>query len=281
MLFHVTDHCLTHVQHGETLLKMADCVTIIGNKACGRKSMSGHSKWSNIKNRKGKVDAQRGAVFTKLGREIAIAVKEGGADPAANSRLKDVIAKAKASNMPNDNIARSIKKAVGDQDADQFEEIWYEGYGAGGVAVILKAFSDNRNRTAADVRHLFDKNGGNLGTNGCVAFMFEQKGTLIISREDFPDDEKVLLDALECGAEDIVDDTEVFEITTTAEEYYQTKDALEEKGYQFLDTSLGLVPNTWVAIQDEEVRSKVEKLIDLLEEHEDVQEVFHNYERPD
>jgi len=240
--------------------------------------MSGHSKWSNIKNKKGKMDAQRGAVFTKLGREIAIAVREGGADPAGNSRLKDVIAKAKAVNMPNDNISRSIKKAAGDSQTDNYEEIWYEGYAPEGVAVIVKALSDNRNRTAADVRHIFDKNGGNLGTTGCVSFMFAKKGTIIISKEDYPDEEKVMMDALESGAEDMQEEEEVFEVTTAPEDYYTVKDALEAKGYEFLDSSLGLVPENWVSASDEETVLKIEKLIDMLDEHDDVQEVFHNFE---
>jgi YebC/PmpR family DNA-binding regulatory protein len=240
--------------------------------------MSGHSKWSNIKNRKGKADAQRGAIFTKLGREISIAVREGGADPAGNSRLKDIIAKAKAVNMPNDNINRSIKKAAGETEADNFEEIWYEGYGPGGVAVIVKALSDNRNRTAADVRHIFDKNGGNLGTTGCVSFMFENKGTIIISKEDYEDDEKVMMDSLECGAEDFSEEDEVYEIITAPDDYYSVKDALELKGYEFLDSSKGLIPNVWVEVSDEDSSLKVEKLIDMLEDHEDVQDVFHNFE---
>lgn len=240
--------------------------------------MSGHSKWSNIKNRKGKADAQRGAIFTKLGREISIAVREGGADPAGNSRLKDIIAKAKAVNMPNDNINRSIKKAAGETEADNFEEIWYEGYGPGGVAVIVKALSDNRNRTAADVRHIFDKNGGNLGTTGCVSFMFENKGAIIISKEDYEDDEKVMMDSLECGAEDFSEEDEVYEIITAPDDYYSVKDALELKGYEFLDSSKGLIPNVWVEVSDEDSKLKVEKLIDMLEDHEDVQDVFHNFE---
>lgn len=240
--------------------------------------MSGHSKWSNIKNRKGKADAQRGAIFTKLGREISIAVREGGADPNGNSRLKDIIAKAKAVNMPNDNINRSIKKAAGETEADNFEEIWYEGYGPGGVAVIVKALSDNRNRTAADVRHIFDKNGGNLGTTGCVSFMFENKGTIIISKEDYEDDEKVMMDSLECGAEDFSEEEEVYEIITSPDDYYSVKDAMELKGYEFLDSSKGLIPNVWVEVSDEDSKLKVEKLIDMLEEHEDVQDVFHNFE---
>ncbi len=241
--------------------------------------MSGHSKWANIKNRKGKADAQRGSTFTKLGREIAIAVKQGGADPAGNSRLKDVIAKAKAVNMPNDNISRSIKKAAGESDANNYEELQYEGYGAAGVAVIVKALTDNKNRSASEIRHIFDKTGGNLGTTGCVSFLFQEKGSIIISKEDYPDEEKVMMDALEAGAEDFSEVDEVYEVTTSPDDYYAVKDALEAKKYEFLDASKGLVPNTWVEVSDEETQMKIDKLIDLLEENEDVQEVFHNYDR--
>lgn len=240
--------------------------------------MSGHSKWSNIKNKKGKADAQRGAVFTKLGRELAIAVKNGGADPAGNSRLKDAIAKAKAANMPNDNINRSISKAAGSAESDNYEEIRYEGYGAAGVAVIVDTLTDNRNRTAGDVRHIFDKFGGNLGTTGCVSFMFEEKGTIIISGEDFPDEDQVILDALEAGAEDVSTEEEVFEITTASADYYKVKDFLESKGYSFLDSSLGMIPNTWTTVSDPDTKEKLERMIELLEDHEDIQEVFHNYD---
>ncbi|MHB8961629.1 MAG: YebC/PmpR family DNA-binding transcriptional regulator [Saccharofermentanales bacterium] len=240
--------------------------------------MSGHSKWSNIKNKKGKADAQRGSIFTKLGREIAIAVKNGGADPAGNSRLKDVISKAKAANMPNDNIQRSIKKAAGSTDADNYEEVRYEGYGAGGVAIIVNTLTENRNRTAGDVRHMFDKFGGNMGTTGCVAFMFEEKGTIIVSREDFPDEDQIITDALEAGAEDVQNEEEVFEITTSPADYYIVKDALEAKGYVFLDASLGLVPNVWTTVTDEETRIKLDRLIEVLEENDDVQEVYHNFD---
>ncbi len=240
--------------------------------------MSGHSKWSNIKVKKGKADAAKGSVFTKLGREIAIAVKSGGPDPSGNSRLKDVIAKAKAANMPNDNIMRSIKKASGSADSDNYEEVRYEGYGTGGVAVIVNTLTDNRNRTAGDVRHTFDKHGGNMGTTGCVSFMFEEKGTIIISREDFPDEDRLLSDALDAGAEDMRTEEEVFEITTAPADYYAVKDALESKGYAFLDASLGLVPNTWTSLADEEARAKLTRLIDALEENDDVQEVYHNCE---
>lgn len=240
--------------------------------------MSGHSKWSNIKNKKGKADAQRGAIFTKLGREIAIAVRNGGPDPAGNSRLKDVIAKAKAANMPNDNINRSIQKASGSVEADNFEEIRYEGYGAAGVAVIVNVLTDNRNRTAGDVRHIFDKFGGNLGTTGCVSFMFEEKGTIIVSREDFPDEDQVILDSLEAGAEDVSGEDEVYEIVTASVDYYGVKDALEAKGYTFLDASIGMVPNTWTTVSDEETQAKLDRMIELLEDHEDIKEVFHNYD---
>ena len=241
--------------------------------------MSGHSKWSNIKLKKGKADAQRGNTFTKLGRELAIAVKQGGADPVGNSRLKDVIAKAKAANMPNDNISRSIKKAAGEADSDNYEELQYEGYGAGGVAVIVKTLTDNKNRTASDIRHLFDKAGGNMGTTGCVSFNFQEKGTIIISKEDYPDEEKVMNDVLEAGAEDFAEEEDVYEITTAPADYYKVKDALEALKYEFLDSSLGLVPNTWVELTDEDQKLKIDKLIDLLEEYDDVQEVYHNYDR--
>lgn len=241
--------------------------------------MSGHSKWANIKNKKGKADAQRGSAFTKLGREIAIAVRQGGADPAGNSRLKDAIAKAKAANLPNDNISRSIKKAAGEGETDNYEEMQYEGYGAGGVAVIVRALTDNKNRTAADIRHIFDKTGGNLGTTGCVSFSFQEKGSIIISKEDYPNEDQVMTDALEAGAEDFADEDEVYEVTTAPSDYYMVKDALEAKKYEFLDSSLGLVPNIWVEVTDEDLQMKVERLIDLLDEYEDVQEVFHNFDR--
>lgn len=240
--------------------------------------MAGHSKWSNIKHRKGKMDAKRGAVFSKIGREISLAVREGGPDPSTNSRLKDAISKAKNANMPNDNIERNIKKAVGDNDTDRFEEIQYEGYARQGVAVIVKVLSDNKNKSAAEIRHLFDKYGGNLGTTGCVSFMFEKKGTIIISKEKYPDEDKVMTDVLEAGAQDLNDEDEVYEIETLSSDYYRVKDDLESRGYEFLDTSLGLVPGTWVKVEDKEAAEKIEKMIEALEDHDDVQEVFHNLE---
>lgn len=243
--------------------------------------MSGHSKWNNIKRKKGAADAQRGAIFTKLGREIQVAVKQGGADPEGNSRLKDVIAKAKANNMPNDNILRSIKKASGANDTENFEEIIYEGYGPGGIAVMVRTLTDNRNRTAGDIRHLFDKFGGNMGTTGCVSFQFEEKGSLIISREDFPalDEEIVMMDALEAGAEDFAAEEESFEITTSPEAFTDVRGQLEKQSYEFADASVGPVPTVWAKLEDSDMVEKMEKMIDRMEELDDVQEVFHNWER--
>lgn len=240
--------------------------------------MSGHSKWNNIKRKKGEADAQRGAIFTKLGREIQVAVKNGGADPESNSRLKDIIAKAKAANMPNDNIQRSIKKASGAGESDNFEEIIYEGYGPGGVAVMVRTLSDNRNRTAGDVRHIFDKFGGNMGTNGCVSFLFQEKGKLIIDRELFEDEETVMMDVLESGAEDFAAEDEIYEVTTTPEDYQAVRSALEAKKYEFVDVSLGPVPVTWTEIADSDLAEKMEKLIDRMDELDDVQEVYHNWD---
>jgi YebC/PmpR family DNA-binding regulatory protein len=241
--------------------------------------MSGHSKWNNIKRKKGAADAQRGAAFTKIGREIQVAVKNGGPDPEANSRLKDVIAKAKAANMPNDNIQRSIRKAAGAADSENFEEIIYEGYGPGGVAVMVRTLTDNRNRTAGDVRHVFDKYGGNMGTTGCVSFLFQEKGTIIIDRETCPDEETLMMDALEAGAEDFAAEDEVYVITTSPEDFYQVRASLEAKNYEFVDVSLGPVPVTWTELSDPELAEKMEKLIEKLEELDDVQEVYHNWDR--
>jgi YebC/PmpR family DNA-binding regulatory protein len=238
--------------------------------------MSGHSKWNNIKRKKGAADAQRGAAFTKIGREIQVAVKNGGADPEANSRLNDVIAKAKAANMPNDNIQRSIKKAAGAGENDNFEEITYEGYGPGGAAVMVRTLSDNRNRTAGDIRHIFDKFGGNMGTTGCVGFLFQEKGTLVIDQDEYPDDEAVMMDALVAGAEDLKAEDGVYIITTGPDGYAAVRDTLDKK-YDFLSTSLGPVPVTTVDLEDPDTIEKMEKLIERLEEHDDVQEVYHNW----
>ena len=240
--------------------------------------MSGHSKWNNIKRKKGAADAQRGAIFTKIGREIQVAVRSGGADPDVNNRLKDVIAKAKTANMPNDNIQRSIKKAAGASESDNFEEIVYEGYGPEGVAVMVRTLPDNRNRTAGDVRHLFDRFGGNMGTSGCVSFQFQDKGNILIEKNDELDEEQVMMDALETGAEDFAEEDEVFVITTTPETYYEVRAALETKGYELADSSLGPVPITWVEVEDPEAVVKLEKMIDALESHDDMQDEYHNWD---
>ena len=238
--------------------------------------MSGHSKWSNIKRKKEASDAAKGAVFTKIAKEIAVAVKAGGPDPVGNSRLKDVISKAKAANMPNDNINRAIKKAAGAGEGDDYEEITYEGYGPGGVAVIVKTLTNNRNRTAGDVRHLFDKHGGNMGVSGSVSFLFEDKGTIVISREEYEDEDQVMSDALDAGAEDFSSEEECYEITTAPEDYYTVRDTLEEKGYAFLDSTLGPVPVTYAQIADPAVLEQFEKMLDKMDENDDIQEVFHN-----
>jgi YebC/PmpR family DNA-binding regulatory protein len=241
--------------------------------------MSGHSKWANIKNKKGKSDAQRGKVFTKLGREIAVIVRQGGPDPDSNKKLKDVIAKAKAANMPNDNITRSIKKASGETNDQNYEEISYEGYGPGGVAVIVEAMTDNRNRTAGDVRHFFDKFGGNLGTTGCVAFMFEKKGIILIEKTDKTNEDEVMIDALEAGAEDFTSEEEYFEILTDTNEFSGVREALEKKNYEFLEAEIQFVPQTMTKLEDSKQIELMDKLIDNLEDLDDVQNVYHNWEQ--
>ncbi|MBS5843820.1 MAG: YebC/PmpR family DNA-binding transcriptional regulator [Clostridiales bacterium] len=240
--------------------------------------MSGHSKWANIKHKKGKSDAQKAKVFTKIGRELQIAVKAGGPDPESNSKLKDVIAKAKAANMPNDNITRSIKRASGDGANDIMEEITYEGYGPSGVAIIVETVTDNRNRTAADIRHIFDKSGGNLGSTGCVSFMFDKKGLIIIENDGDIEEEKLMMDALECGAEDFSADEDAFEITTDPTNFSEVRNALEEKGYSFLEAEVSMIPQNYVTLTDEKQREQIERLIDALEDNDDVMEVWHNWE---
>lgn len=241
--------------------------------------MSGHSKWANIKHKKEKTDSKKGKIFTKLGREIAIAVKQGGPDPDTNSKLKDAIAKAKASNMPNDNIARSIKKASGDGDLDNFEEIVYEGYGPGGVAVIVEAMTDNRNRTAGDVRHFFDKFGGNLGTAGCVSFMFNKKGLILIENTEAINEDDLMMEALEAGAEDFNAEEEYFEVLTEPEAFSAVREALEQKGYEFIEAEVQMVPVTVTKLEDPKQTELMEKLIDNLEDLDDVQNVYHNWEQ--
>ena len=240
--------------------------------------MSGHSKWHNIAAKKGKADAARGKVFTKLGRELLIAVKQGGPDPAGNSKLKDVIAKCKAANMPNDTINNAIKKASGSTDSANYEEITYEGYGVSGVAVIVNASTDNRNRTAADIRHVFDKAGGNLGTTGCVSYMFNKKGVIVIEKAstEMSEDDIMML-ALDAGAEDFSAEEEVYEITTEPSDFTAVSEKLEEAGLEFLDAGVQMVPTTTVQL-DEKGVEKMERLLERLDELDDVANVYHNWE---
>jgi len=240
--------------------------------------MSGHSKWANIKRKKEKTDAQKGKIFTKLGREIAIAVKQGGPDPAANSRLSDVIAKARAANVPNENIQRSIKKAIGDIESTNYEEIVYEGYGPGGVAVIVEAATDNRNRTAGDIRHYFDKFKGNLGTTGCVSFMFDKKGVILIEKTDKIDEDTIMMEALEAGAEDFNVEEEYYEIITDPFEFSKVRQELENKGYEFVEAGVQMIPQTYTKLTDPEQIKYMEKLIESLEDLDDVQNVWHNWD---
>ncbi len=234
--------------------------------------MSGHSKWANIKIKKGKTDAARGSIFTKIGREIAVAVKAGGPDPANNSKLRDVIAKAKQNNMPNDTINRSIKKASGELGSVNYEEMTYEGYGAGGVAVIVETLTDNKNRTAGDVRHLFDKYGGSMGQTGCVSFMFKKKGVIIAEKN--MDEDELMMIALDAGAEDINGEEDVFEIYTATSDLYTVADALKENGVSVLSANVDMIPDN--EVDPEGHLASVEKMIGLLEELDDVQNVYHN-----
>ena len=240
--------------------------------------MSGHSKWHNIAAKKGKADAARGKVFTKLGRELLIAVKQGGPDPAGNSKLKDVIAKCKAANMPNDTINNAIKKASGSADAANYEEITYEGYGVAGVAVIVNASTDNRNRTAADVRHVFDKAGGNLGTSGCVSYMFEKKGIIVIEKDSttMSEDDLMLL-AIDAGAEDFEAQEDCYEITTAPENFTEVREKLEENNLTFVEAEVTMIPNTYVKL-DEKDAERMENFLEKLDDLDDVSDVYHNWE---
>ena len=242
--------------------------------------MSGHSKWSNIKRKKEKTDAAKAKIFTKIGREIAVVVKQGGANPNENSKLKDVIAKAKAANVPNDNIERIIKKAAGEGDNTNYEELLYEGYGPCGVAVVVETLTDNRNRTAGEMRHYFDKFGGNLGQSGSVTFMFDRKGIIVIEADGL-DEDTVMEAALEAGADDFEFDGEIFEISTEPNSLGAVRDALEEQGYKFVSAEVAYVPQTMSSIDDPDLVVKMERLIDMLEENDDVQAVWHNWEMPE
>lgn len=243
--------------------------------------MSGHSKWANIKHKKEKTDAQKGKIFTKLGREIALAVKEGGADPAVNSKLADVIAKAKANNMPNDTIARSVKKAAGEGDGANYEEITYEGYGPGGVAVILEIVTDNRNRTAGEVRHAFDKAGGSMGANGCVGWMFDKKGIIVIEKTAAIDEDELMMAAVEAGAEDFSPTDDAFEIITDQENFSAVRKALEDAGYTFAEAQIDMIPQNTVPVTDPDNLKKIYWMLERFDEHDDVQNVYHNAELPE
>jgi len=242
--------------------------------------MSGHSKWNNIKNKKAKTDAQKGKIFTKIGKEIAIAVRDGGPDPSANSKLRDLIEKAKANNVPNDNIDRAIKKAAG-ADAVDYEEITYEGYGPSGVAVIVTTATDNRNRTAGEVRHFFDKYGGNMGTSGCVAFMFTDKGVIIIEKDDAIDEDSLMEASLEAGAEDFSSDDEVYEIYTEPSDLFAVKEALVAGGYTIASAELDKIPQSYVTLESEDDIKNMNLLIEHLEDNDDVQDIYHNWENCD
>ena len=243
--------------------------------------MSGHSKWHNIQKTKGAQDAKRAASFTKIAKELIVAVKEGGsADPANNSRLATVITKARAANMPNDNIKRVLEKAAGAGAGDNYESITYEGYGPGGVAVLVEAMTDNRNRTAGAVRHHFDKYGGNMGASGCVAWSFDRKGVLLIDNEDGDYTEGgVMMDALDAGAEDFSAEDGCFEITTAPDDFNAVADALTAKGYKFASAQLEMVPQNYQKLEKEEDKTNMEKMLDLFEDDDDIQNVWHNWER--
>lgn len=238
--------------------------------------MSGHSKWKNIMHKKEKTDSQRAKIFTKIGREMSVAIKEGGPDPASNGKLKDLIAKAKANNVPNDNIERIIKKAAGG-DRDEYEAITYEGYGPSGVAVIVEALTDNRNRTAGDVRHFFDKYGGNLGQTGCVGWMFHPRGEIIIDASTATED-KLMEDALSAGASDLIAEDEVFTVVTEVNDISAVENALRDAGYEIMSAEENRIPDTYVTLTDEEAIKNMSKMLEMLEDDDDVQNVYHNWE---
>ena len=244
--------------------------------------MSGHSKFANIKHKKEKNDAAKGKVFTIIGREIAVAVKEGGPDPANNSKLRDVIAKAKANNMPNDTIDRGIKKAAGDANSVNYVTVSYEGYGPNGSAIIVDALTDNKNRTASNVRNAFTKGGGNVGTQGCVSFMFDKKGQIIIDKEEYTGDaDELMMLAIDAGAEDFAEEEDSYEITTTPEDFSAVREALENSGILMVSAEVTMIPQTWVELTDENDIKKMNRILDLLDEDDDVQAVYHNWDRPD
>ena len=241
--------------------------------------MSGHSKFANIKHKKEKNDAAKGKIFTIIGREIAVAVKEGGADPANNSRLRDVIAKAKANNMPNDTIERGIKRAAGDNGAVNYENVTYEGYGPGGIAIIVETLTDNRNRTASNVRNAFTKGGGSVGTMGCVSFMFDKKGLIIVDKEECDmDADDLMMIALDAGAEDFADEEDSFEITTAPEDFSTVRENLEKEGIPMASAEVTMIPQTWGTLSSEEDIKKMNRILDMLDDDDDVQNVYHNWD---
>ena len=241
--------------------------------------MSGHSKFANIKHKKEKNDAANGKIFTIIGREIAIAVKEGGADPANNSKLRDVIAKAKANNMPNDTIERGIKKAAGDGDSVNYVQVTYEGYGPSGTAIIVDALTDNKNRTAANVRNAFTKGQGNIGTQGCVSYLFDQKGQIIIAKEDCDmDADDLMMMALDAGAEDFSEEEDSFEVITAPDDFSAVREALEAENIPMASAEVTMIPQTYVSLTDEKDITNIQRILDLLDEDDDVQEVYHNWE---
>ena len=242
--------------------------------------MSGHSKWHNIQAKKGKNDAKKGKIFTKIGRELILTARDGGSSPETNSKLRDVIAKAKAANMPSDTIERAIKKGAGELDGISYEEIVYEGYAPGGVAVMVKFLTDNRNRSAASARHIFDKYGGNLGSTGCVSYMFQRKGQIVIERTDNVDEEELMMQALKVGAEDFNAQDEAFEIITDPIDFSSVREELEKLGYTFLEADITMIPDV-VASVDMETAPQTQKLLDMLEDDDDVQDVYHNAEFPE
>ena len=244
--------------------------------------MSGHSKWNNIKRKKEASDSKKAKIFTKIGREMAIAIREGGgSDPSSNSKLKDIIAKAKANNVPNDNIFRMIQKYSGSGNTTNYEQISYEGYGPSGIAVIVETMTDNRNRTASEMRHYFDKFGGNMGTTGCVSWQFERKGVIVIEREDKTSEDKLMMQVLEAGASDMSSEDEVFEIYTLPDDLGTVRDALEAFGYTFLDTNVEMIAKNHITLTNEDDIKNMEKLLEMLEDNDDVQDVFHNWDNPE
>lgn len=242
--------------------------------------MSGHSKWANIKHKKGKQDAVKGKIFTKFAKAIAVAAKESGSDLESNAKLRDIVEKAKAQNMPNDNIERAIKKGAGELEGSNYEEIIYEGYGPGGVAIIVETLTDNKNRTAGDIRHIFDRNGGNLGTSGCVSFLFQRKGQLMVEKSDNIDEDELMLLTIDAGAEDFIVEEEGYEIITDPNDFRKVRETLETEKIAFIFAEIAMIPTTQVALSSGDAK-KMQKMLDMFEDHDDVQAVYHNWDMPE